>query len=244
VTRTRSTIQAGASQVCGKVWQGSLGYGAPWLLIGSFQMTREASRIIKKRTVQGQLERFLDPHRAPELSGTFDPPLASSTLVFLGGECSISRLDRGSVPVGRLPPTALRPRQRRVALRRRGHRGTARVAAVNGAAAATPPAAAAPAAAAGRELRAGESAGGSTRGRYRGRKRQQRVRRPSATRSGPSRLPQGRASTPPAPCFAARRARCLPAATIDGVFIAGRLSKWVSLCPCESLFFEFRCFPG
>jgi len=63
-------------------------------------MTREASRIIKKRTVQGQSERFLDPHRAPELSGTFDPPLASSTLVFLGGECPISRLDRGSVRVG------------------------------------------------------------------------------------------------------------------------------------------------
>ena len=100
MTRKRSTIQAGASQVRGKVWQGSLGYGAPWLLIGSFQMTREASRIIKKRTVQGQSECFLDPHRAPELSGTFDPPLASSTLVFLFGRCPISRLNRGSVPIG------------------------------------------------------------------------------------------------------------------------------------------------
>ena len=62
--------------------------------------TREASRGIKKRTVQGQLERFLDPHRAPKLSGTFDPPLASSTLVFLGGGCPILRLDGGSVSVG------------------------------------------------------------------------------------------------------------------------------------------------
>ena len=100
VTRKRSTILAGAIQVCGKVCQGSVGHGAPCLRVGGFQMTREASRSMKKRTVQCQSKRFLDPHRAPELLGTFDPPQASSTMVFLGGECPISRFDRGSVLVG------------------------------------------------------------------------------------------------------------------------------------------------
>jgi len=45
-------------------------------------MTRETSRSVKRRTFQDKLERFLDPHRASELSGTFDPPLDASTLVF------------------------------------------------------------------------------------------------------------------------------------------------------------------